>query len=54
MNLSSLNPDRTTLAISSWRPSALDGGAELPLITASDALPILPVLDLWDSWPLAL
>lgn len=36
-----------------WRPAALDGGAEIALITAADAVPILPELDLWDSWPLA-
>lgn len=53
MNLSSLIPDHATLAITSWRPAALDGGAEFPLITAADALPILPGIDLWDSWPLA-
>lgn len=53
MNLSSLKPDHATLAITCWRPEALDGGAEIPLITAADALPILPGLDLWDSWPLA-
>ena len=28
-------------------------GAELPLITAADAAPSMPGLDLWDSWPLA-
>ncbi len=53
MKLSSLNPDHPATAISSWRPVALDGGAELPLIGAADAQPILPGLDLWDSWPLA-
>lgn len=39
--------------VSKWRPSALDGGAEIALIGPSDAEPIIPELDLWDSWPLA-
>ncbi|MBN8806642.1 MAG: glycoside hydrolase family 68 protein [Sphingomonas sp.] len=40
-------------AISRWRPERFDvAAAELPLIAASDARPILPELDLWDSWPL--
>ncbi len=37
---------------SRWQPLTI-GGAEIPLITAADAAPILPELDLWDSWPLA-
>lgn len=37
---------------SPWRPTHLDGPS-IPLIGASDAAPILPGLDLWDSWPLA-
>jgi levansucrase len=53
MKFSSLNPDLPAIAVSSWRPTVLDGGAELLLIAASDAAPILPGLDLWDSWPLA-
>ena len=36
-----------------WRPGAFSGGAEIAMITAADAAPILPELDLWDSWPLA-
>lgn len=35
-----------------WRPEALVG-AEIGLVVAADAVPILPGLDLWDSWPLA-
>jgi levansucrase len=38
-----------------WRPTGLDATptvAEIPLIVAADAAPILPGLDLWDSWPL--
>jgi levansucrase len=36
-----------------WRPHAIEPVAEIALITAADAVPILPELDLWDSWPLA-
>lgn len=42
-------------ATTRWRPTGLDAtpaAAEIPLIAASDAAPILPRLDLWDSWPL--
>ena len=35
-----------------WRPERIVG-AEIGLIESSDAEPILPGLDLWDSWPLA-
>lgn len=38
--------------ISRWAPQSIAGG-EIPLITAADAVPILPDLDLWDNWPLA-
>lgn len=38
--------------ITAWRPDAI-AGPEIALITAADAVPILPGLDLWDSWPLA-
>ncbi len=38
--------------VTHWQPGAISG-AQLPLITAADAVPILPGLDLWDSWPLA-
>ena len=34
-----------------WRPAAI-AGAEIALIQAADAAPILPGLDLWDSWPI--
>jgi levansucrase len=37
---------------SRWAPGAI-GEAGLALITADQAAPILPGLDLWDSWPLA-
>ncbi len=39
--------------VTPWRPTGLaetPAAAEIPLIT--DAAPILPGLDLWDSWPL--
>lgn len=42
-----------TFTASAWRPEAIEGGAEIRLIGAADAAPILPGLDLWDNWPLA-
>ncbi len=39
--------------VTPWRPDGLDGGAEIALIGPDDASPVLPGLDLWDSWPLA-
>lgn len=53
MNFSLPKSDTALCAAASWRPTSLDGGAELPLISATEARPILPGLDLWDSWPLA-
>jgi levansucrase len=42
-----------TDAMSRWRPTAFDlTDAALPVIEHHDAQPILPALDLWDSWPL--
>jgi levansucrase len=44
-------PDGT----SAWRPEGLDAvpeAAQIALIDAADAEPIMPHLDLWDSWPL--
>lgn len=38
--------------VARWAPQSISG-AEIPLITAADAAPVLPGLDLWDSWPLA-
>lgn len=35
-----------------WRPGAI-AGAEIAAISIDQAVPILPGLDLWDSWPLA-
>lgn len=37
---------------SRWRPGTI-AGAEIAAIGAIEAAPILPGLDLWDSWPLA-
>lgn len=48
LNLTSGAPAAT----SRWQPQQIDG-ARIALITAADAAPILPGLDLWDSWPLA-
>ena len=39
--------------VSRWRPQGPISGAEIALITAADAAPMFPGLDLWDSWPLA-
>ncbi|PKB13474.1 levansucrase [Novosphingobium kunmingense] len=39
-------------ATSRWQPAALSG-ASIALIGADHVTPILPGLDLWDSWPLA-
>ncbi|MFM5917799.1 MAG: glycoside hydrolase family 68 protein [Novosphingobium sp.] len=38
--------------VTPWRPGAITG-AEIGLIGMPDALPILPGIDVWDSWPLA-
>jgi levansucrase len=39
--------------IARWQPAHYDiAGSALLLITAADAQPILPGLDLWDCWPL--
>ena len=38
--------------VTQWRPELLTG-AEIGLISVADARPILPGIDLWDSWPLA-
>lgn len=53
MNLTTCNSAETFSALTRWRPTAFAGGAEIGLIAAGDAVPILPELDLWDSWPLA-
>lgn len=38
--------------VSLWHPDGRWALPELPTITAADAVPIAPQLDLWDSWPL--
>lgn len=38
--------------VTAWRPAQISG-AEIALIAADAVRPILPGLDLWDSWPLA-
>lgn len=43
-------PERTGI----WRPTAFPPGADkIPVIGADDVRPLVPGLDLWDSWPLA-
>lgn len=39
--------------VSRWEPLGFDVTAQIPLITAQDVVPVLPALDIWDSWPLA-
>ncbi|MEO0031688.1 MAG: hypothetical protein RIS94_1446 [Pseudomonadota bacterium] len=39
--------------ISRWEPSQFDAIPQILPFTANDILPVLPDLDLWDSWPLA-
>lgn len=38
--------------ITRWQPAGFPSSPTLPLVTAADAVPILPDLDLWDFWPL--
>jgi levansucrase len=52
MNTIDLKLASGAAGITAWCPGAI-AGAEIALITAADAAPILPGLDLWDSWPLA-
>ena len=40
------------IGVTHWHPKAMSG-AEIALIGAAQVKPILPGLDLWDSWPLA-
>ena len=44
---------QATCAVTRWRPVGFGPTSEIAPITAADAAPILPGLDLWDSWPLA-
>ncbi len=52
MNKPELRTAPTKHATSRWRPHGIEG-TEISLITAKDAIAILPGIDLWDSWPLA-
>ena len=47
-NLSPVEP----VGVTHWQPGPING-SEIALIGAAEAQPILPGLDLWDSWPLA-
>ncbi|MBS0481280.1 MAG: glycoside hydrolase family 68 protein [Proteobacteria bacterium] len=52
MTLSNVPIGLTPPGVTPWRPGRVQG-ASIALIGKSDAQPILPALDLWDSWPLA-
>ncbi len=42
--------------VARWQPQSIatqPGATEIALIGADDATPVIPGLDLWDSWPLA-
>lgn len=52
----SSGPDKQSIAKpapSRWDPQAFVDVPQLPAITAADAAPLLPGIDLWDCWPLA-
>ena len=53
MSLLNSKSSRHNHALSSWQPASFESRTEIRLIGVADALPILPDLDLWDSWPLA-
>lgn len=46
--------NRLLSARGSWRPEDFVRAGTIPPITAADAAPLVPGLDLWDCWPLAL
>jgi levansucrase len=51
----STEPAQAPAGTSVWRPQGLDAvpaAAQIALIAAAEAAPIMPQLDLWDSWPL--
>lgn len=54
MSKSAINSDvpQAIGHISCWQPGEYWPSPELPIIQAQDAPPIMPKLDLWDSWPL--
>lgn len=51
-NPAALSPLAAPAGVTPWRPGPI-AGAEIALIGPGDTAPILPDLDLWDSWPLA-
>ncbi|WP_310534067.1 glycoside hydrolase family 68 protein [Novosphingobium sp.] len=56
MNMPEVNLAAQPAAVSAWRPQSYapaERAPELALVTAADATPILPGIDLWDNWPLA-
>lgn len=52
MNMPEMNLSASHAAVSQWRPTHY-AAPEIPLVTAADAAPILPGIDVWDNWPLA-
>ncbi|MFM5907238.1 MAG: glycoside hydrolase family 68 protein, partial [Novosphingobium sp.] len=52
MNMPELNISAAAESVSTWRPASYDT-REIALVSAADAAPILPGIDLWDNWPLA-
>lgn len=51
MNKPMLNLSTIPYTVSQWRPQSY-AEPEIALVTAADAAPILPGIDLWDNWPL--
>jgi levansucrase len=52
MNMPELKLSADLPGVSPWRPQSY-ATPELASVTAADAVPILPGIDLWDNWPLA-
>lgn len=50
MNMPEMNLSPSQVAVSRWNPTRYDAPA-IPLVTSAE--PIVPGLDVWDSWPLA-
>lgn len=56
MYMVEVNSSPAQPAVSRWRPQGfgpVSSAQACPLVSAADAVPILPGIDLWDSWPLA-
>lgn len=49
--MSEVQLNSRVVSVSRWEPQTFSG-AKIPLVTAADAAPIFPGIDLWDSWPL--